>query len=103
MTITVTPVNNAPVAIGAVYEIKEDTVLNGALQGRDEDSDPSTFTFAVKRNPQHGSVELLDGTLGTFAYTPKKNYFVSTPDGVDTFEFDVTVRDNTHCVVSMVG
>ncbi|MDB5336314.1 MAG: repeat-containing protein, partial [Planctomycetaceae bacterium] len=82
VTITVTPVPDAPVANAAQVSTAEDTpIVNGQLTASDADNDPLTYsqgsTFAA-----HG-VAVINGN-GTFSYTPNANYF-----GSDSFSFKV--------------
>ena len=77
VTITVTPVNDAPVAAPVSVTLAEDTSANIVLGGTDVEGD--ALTFAVTVNPAHGT---LSGTPPNVTYTPAANYF-----GNDSFAF----------------
>ncbi|MGV3620568.1 MAG: Ig-like domain-containing protein, partial [Archangium sp.] len=82
VSITITPVNDAPVANAAVFTVAEDGTLNITLSGSDVDGDPLTFTAS---SPANGA---LTGTGANRVYTPNANAF-----GSDSFTF--TVNDGT--------
>jgi large repetitive protein len=77
VTITVTPVNDAPVADGQTLSTDEDVALPVTLTGSDPDG--TTPTFAVVAQPQHGT---LSGTSPNLTYTPAANYH-----GADSFTY----------------
>src|SRR5207247_1621793 len=82
-TITVTPVNDAPVAVNDAYSVNEDTILTLAapgVLGNDTDIDSATITAAVVTNPAHGTLAL--SANGSFTYTPAANY-----NGPDSFTY----------------
>ncbi|WOO40240.1 tandem-95 repeat protein [Rubellicoccus peritrichatus] len=79
-TITVSNVNDAPVAVAASFATDEDTTLSSQLTGSDEDSD--ALTFSVETLPGNGVLSL--NADGSFSYTPNANY-----NGSDSFTFDV--------------
>ncbi len=84
VSITVTPVNDAPVANDTSYSVNEDGSVTGVLPATDPDGDPLSFT--VSRAPTLGTVTL--GAHGSFTYHPNANAF-----GHDSFAF--TVSDGT--------
>lgn len=84
VTVTVTPVNDAPKAEDVSVTTPEDVPVQGTLTGNDVDGDPLTFTLDPTRAPSHGTVVLQPG--GTYVYTPAENYH-----GPDSF--DVIVDD----------
>ena len=86
VTITITAVNDAPVATNdAAYTVAEDVVLTvpvatGVL-ANDVDVDTGAVLTAVKvTNPLHGAVVL--NADGSFTYTPTANY-----NGADSFTY----------------
>jgi endonuclease I len=81
VTITVTPVNDAPVAAATSATTPAGTSTPVTLLGSDVDGD--ALTYAVATQPTHGSVT-LDGATAT--YTPAAGYA-----GPDSFTY--TVRD----------
>src|SRR5439155_1691528 len=75
VTITITAVNDAPVALNDNYTTAEDTTLNVAASGvlaNDTDVDGDTLSAVLVSQPTHGSLA-LDGN-GSFSYTPAANY-----------------------------
>jgi hypothetical protein len=79
-SLTVTPVNDAPVAMPQNLATAEDTALAVALTGSDVDGDSLVFTVVVP--PAHGT---LSGTAPDLTYTPAPNYH-----GPDSFTFTVS-------------
>ena len=90
VTLTVTPVNDAPTTAGQALATSEDTAVAVTLAGTDVDGDP--LTFAVTEPPVHGS---LAGTAPDFVYTPAADFH-----GADSFVF--TVSDGTAPPVAAV-
>ncbi|WML88599.1 leucine-rich repeat domain-containing protein [Thiothrix subterranea] len=82
ITVTVTPVNDAPVALAQAVTVSTDVTSTISLQGSDVDGD--TLTYALARSPKpKGSLGVINGSQVT--YTPKT--------GVTTDSFAFTVRD----------
>ena len=79
VTITITPVNDPPVARSQKLETEEDTRLEIVLDAVDGDS--SEITYHIKTNPVHGK---LGGEPPTLTYSPHRNFY-----GADTFTFYV--------------
>jgi VCBS repeat-containing protein/predicted outer membrane repeat protein len=77
VSITVTPVNDAPVANAQSVTTAEDTAKAITLTGSDADGDPLTYSVVV--GPSHGT---LSGTAPNVTYTPAANY-----NGADSFTF----------------
>jgi large repetitive protein len=83
VSITVNPVNDAPVANNDSYSVNEDTVLNIAAPGvlnNDSDVENDTLSAIIVSNPAHGTVTLNPD--GSFSYTPNTNY-----NGADSFTY----------------
>ena len=76
VTITVTPVNDAPVATGDSKTTNEDTSVSGSVTGSDVDGDSLTYTPGT--GPSNGNVVV--NADGTYTYTPNANYH-----GTDSF------------------
>jgi len=94
VTITVTPVNDAPVAQDQYVTTPEDTALEITMVATDVDG--NTLTYAIVDEPAHGEVELIDNIA---TYTPAFNYF-----GEDSFTFkanDGTVDSNVATITIM--
>ncbi|MBL8826779.1 MAG: tandem-95 repeat protein, partial [Planctomycetaceae bacterium] len=85
VTLSVTAVNDAPVATDDVFTTAEDTELNVLLPGvmsNDSDIENNSLTAAVVTGPSHGSLTL--NVDGSFKYTPAANY-----NGPDSFTYRV--------------
>ena len=78
VSVTVTPVNDAPVALNQSVTTNEDTPATGQVVATDVDVD--TLTDSVVSGPTHGTLSL--STSGSFTYTPNANY-----NGTDSFSF----------------
>ncbi len=88
-TITVAPVNDAPVASNAAIETNEDTQFLGNLPAA-TDVDGDTLTYGAGATaPAHGTVTI--NADGSYTYTPGADY-----SGPDTFTY--TVSDGTVAV-----
>ncbi len=79
VSLTVRPVNDAPVAIVPGRVTDEDTPVAITLTGTDVDGDSLTYT--VVQAPSHGT---LSGTAPNVTYTPAADYH-----GPDSFTFQV--------------
>ncbi|HXI51676.1 MAG TPA: Ig-like domain-containing protein, partial [Candidatus Saccharimonadales bacterium] len=79
ISLTITPVNDAPSANAQSLTTAEDTALNIILASSDPDGD--TLTFSIVTAPAHGT---LSGTGANRTYTPAANY-----NGPDNFTFKV--------------
>lgn len=92
ISITVMPVNDAPVALGQVFELSEDGSLSFTLLASDVDNDPLTLT--IQTNLGHGS---LSGDFPILTYVPDPNYF-----GSDSFSYIVSdgLLDSNEAVVT---
>ena len=77
VSITVNPVNDAPVADGQPVSTDEDTPLDVALTGSDVEG--SALAFTVVGGPAHGA---LSGTAPDLTYTPAADF-----NGADSFTF----------------
>ena len=77
--ITVTAVNDPPMANDDSVTIQEDTLAPITLAGSDLDGDP--LIYSVLTGPCHGC---LNGTAPNLIYTPKANF-----NGSDSFTFKV--------------
>jgi hypothetical protein len=82
--LTVTPVNDAPVAHSDSYTTAEDTPLTvndaAGVLGDDLDVDGDNLTAAVVDGPAHGQLSLASS--GAFTFTPEANY-----NGTDSFTY----------------
>ena len=82
INVTITSVNDAPVAANASYAISSNTTLNSTLVGTDIDS--STLTYAIVKRPRKGSLS-LNAATGVFTYTPPAGFV-----GVESFTYRVS-------------
>ena len=102
MSITVTPVNNAPVAVNNSYNAPNGilTVAAAGVLANDTDADGNSLTAVLVTAPAHGTVTLNPN--GSFTYTPTSSFI-----GTDSFTYTandgtlnsniatVTITDNT--------
>jgi uncharacterized delta-60 repeat protein len=86
VTVTVTPVNDPPVARDDSYRTEEDQPLSTALSktagvlANDSDADGDPLTAVLATGPAHGTLTL--NSNGAFTYTPAANF-----NGTDTFTY----------------
>ena len=80
VSLTITPVNDAPVAADAQVATAEDTPLVIALGAYASDVDSTTLTTQIVAGPAHGV--LTQNANGTYSYTPNLNY-----NGADSFTY----------------
>jgi len=80
VAITVTSVNDSPVAQSLVFSMNELTALAIDLQGSDPDGD--ALTYNIVSQPGNGT---LTGGLDKYNYSPTFGFY-----GVDTFTYTVT-------------
>jgi large repetitive protein len=78
VSLTVDPVNDAPVAANGAASGSEDSVITGTLSASDIDS--ASLTYSAVLQPTHGI--LMVHTDGTFSYTPDAGF-----NGADSFSF----------------
>jgi VCBS repeat-containing protein len=83
VTLTVAPVNDAPVAAADAYSTVEDTALTVAapgVLGNDTDPDGDPLTAVLVSGPGHGTLTL--NADGSFGYTPAADFA-----GTDAFSY----------------
>ncbi|MEO5917529.1 MAG: Ig-like domain-containing protein [Luteolibacter sp.] len=86
VTITVSPINDAPVAAADSGTTDEDTVLHVSAPGviaNDSDLEGDTFTAVLEVGPSSGTLALNPD--GSYDYTPAANFY-----GIATFTYHVT-------------
>jgi len=84
VNITITPVNDAPVAVNDAYSVNEDTLLNVAAPGvlaNDSDPDGPTATAILVSGPSNASSFALNPD-GSFTYQGNLNF-----NGSDSFTY----------------
>ena len=79
VSITVTPINDAPVVSAASETTDEDVPVSGTLSGSDVDGDAITYALVGAGSANGGTVTVATG--GAFTYTPAADFH-----GTDTFE-----------------
>ncbi|MDB5385061.1 MAG: repeat-associated core protein [Planctomycetaceae bacterium] len=101
-TITVTPVDDAPVAVNDVFAATEDTPLNSGIPGvllNDSDVDGDALSVVQVSGPAHGTLSL--NANGSFLYTPALNF-----NGTDSFTYqanDGSLNSNIATVTLVVA
>ncbi|MBC2653579.1 VCBS domain-containing protein, partial [Novosphingobium aerophilum] len=78
VSLTIAPVNDAPVADAGSTSGGEDTVIGGKVSASDAEAD--ALTYALAQGPAHGSI--VFNADGSFEYTPDANWY-----GTDSFTF----------------
>ncbi len=81
--VTVTGVNDVPVASDDTYAVDEDVTLTvpaAGVLGNDFDYEGDTLAAVLKNDVSHGSLELHSD--GSFTYTPDSDW-----NGIDTFTY----------------
>jgi VCBS repeat-containing protein len=85
VSVSVSAVNDAPVARGDSYATDEDEPLNAAapgVLGNDSDVDGDRLSAALVNGPEHGTLSLDPD--GSFVYRPDADY-----NGPDSFDYEV--------------
>jgi Ca2+-binding RTX toxin-like protein len=99
ITITITPVNDPPVAVAKTYDADENTPLTKAAPGLltgDSDADGDPLTASPGTDPANGSVAIQPD--GAFTYTPNPGFAGSdsftyqVSDGIASATGSVTIR-----------
>jgi uncharacterized repeat protein (TIGR03803 family) len=83
ITVTITPVNDAPVAMDGSLSTNQSTTAMGTLGATDIDGPALTFT--IEQNGTKGTATITDASTGAFTYIPN-----SGASGADTFSFRVS-------------
>jgi alpha-tubulin suppressor-like RCC1 family protein len=99
VAVTVTAVNDAPVATGDAITVPEDSVTTANLAGSSSDADGDALTAVLVAGPSHAQSFVLNPDR-TFTYTPTANY-----TGQDSFTYQVndgTSNSNTVTVTITV-
>src|SRR5439155_351553 len=99
VTITVTPVNDAPVAQDGSLTTAEDTPKTGTLVATDIDSASLTYSL-VSTASAHGTVTITNVNTGAYSYAPAADY-----NGPASFTFkasDGSLDSNTATVTITV-
>ena len=97
VSITVTPVNDAPVAASDQYGTDEDTTLEvdaPGLLGNDHDVDSASLSAALVAAPAHGSVTVDPD--GSFTYVPAAGH-----SGADSFTYQASDGTTTSAAATV--
>lgn len=97
VNVTISPVNDAPVAFDSVVTLSEDTQIEITLGGGDVDNE--TLSFTLVSQPVNGTLAPLAGNK--FLYTPDPNYY--GPDVFSFFSNDGTFDSNVATVAIIVA
>jgi hypothetical protein len=88
VSITVNPVNDAPVAVADAYSVEQNTTLTvdapGGVLGNDTDVDGDTLTAGLDAGPANGILSIFNDN-GSFEYTPSAGF-----TGEDSFTYTAT-------------
>ncbi|MFH2055221.1 MAG: Ig-like domain-containing protein [bacterium] len=102
VSISVTPVNDAPTAEDLSIETDEDVETGDQASGSDVDGDD--LTFEVYTPPSHGTITSWDENTGLFDYLPTQDYFgddsftYRANDGAKAYSAPATVSITIHPV-----
>lgn len=88
VSITVSAVNDAPVAVAKSVTTEEDTAVSIVLSGSDKEA--NALTYSIVTSPLNGK---LSGTIPNLTYTPAKDY--SGPDSFTYKASDGSADSNT--------
>jgi VCBS repeat-containing protein len=83
VSVTITPVNDAPVAVPLSLSTTVNTAVTGQLQAVDVDGDALTFSAGKGRGPRRGTISIAPS--GQVTYTPTAGF-----TGTDSFTFQVS-------------
>ena len=80
ITVTITPVNDSPLAVNGTLNVQEDVPQSGTLSAVEVDG--QAVTFALGANGARGTAVITNPTTGAFTYTPAPG-----ETGSDSFTF----------------
>ncbi len=100
VTITVNPVNDAPIASDDLYSVNEDNPLAVSAPGvlaNDSDVDGDPLTAVLVQAPAHGTLALAAN--GSFMYVPALNF-----NGLDSFVYKANdgLADSVNATVTIM-
>ena len=82
--ITITPINDAPVAVDDNATTNEDTPVTVDVQSNDSDLDGDALTTTILSGPSNGTVAVVNGD--SIVYTPNANF-----NGTDTLTYVIAM------------
>ncbi len=80
VVVTVTTLNQSPIAVNDTFNINEDSVLTASVGTNDTDVDGPGAIYGIYTQSAHGTVNMQ--VNGTMTYTPAANY-----NGTDSFTY----------------
>jgi uncharacterized repeat protein (TIGR03803 family)/VCBS repeat-containing protein len=83
ITVTITPINDAPVAADGILSTNQSTIATGTLSATDIDG--PALTFSITQNGTKGTATITNASTGAFTYTPNAG-----ASGADTFTISVS-------------
>jgi hypothetical protein len=96
VAITISPVNDAPIAVSGVMTVREGRSANGRLFATDVDS--SSLTFSIVSNGTKGTATITNASTGAFSYAANANEsgtdtitFVANDGALDSYVTSVTI------------
>ncbi len=94
-TVSITPVNDAPVAVNGTALVSAGASVSGSLVATDVDS---TFTYAIVTNGTKGVATITDAGTGAYTYTA-----TAGSSGTDTFTFKVNdgILDSNEAIMTV--
>ena len=98
VTVTVVPVNDAPLANPDFATTAEETPVSIDVLANDSDSDNAlnVNSLSIASGPSNGSA-VVESTTGTILYTPKKDY-----TGNDSFTYSIQDVEGTTSLAATV-
>ena len=94
VAVTITPVNDAPVASAGALVTAEDTTGSGTLSA--VDTEGQSLIYNLVANGSKGTATITDSATGVYMYVPKLN-----ANGTDVFTFRVTDGPETSNVAEV--
>jgi hypothetical protein len=86
VTVTITPVNDPPIAVDDAFYVIRNRSVNENVSRNDSDPDGDNLTFTVITQPAKGILSSFSANNGLFIYTPTDSTFT----GFDSFSYRVT-------------
>ncbi len=99
VTVTITPVNDGPVASNGALSVSGTQPKTGALVATDADANP--LTYSIVTNGGRGTATITNASTGAYTYTASTNV-----SATDTFTFranDGTANSNTATVTVTIA
>src|SRR5207249_4941038 len=100
VSITVTAINDAPVANNQSVTTPEDTSTNLVLIGSDVEGPVS---FSILRGPANGVLSLLNTNTGAVTYTPNTNYNGPLSDAFPIYHLSLPATGTVSITVTPIN